>query len=192
MSTFTYEEIRAHLDRFVEANRLAGEKGAGWDKMASFYTEDAIYSWNTGPNEEFVARGRDQLRKWAFGTEMAGLEGWRYPYIRTLIDPEKGEVVVFWRQQAPVNDPMTNQPYEVSGTGGSWFRYAGNGEWGWQRDWFDLGNAGACFLKMAERGVLSDTMKERLEAGMKGEVALGHVPAADFNWLNTVVNLEDI
>ena len=41
---------------------------------------------------EFVARGREQIRDWVFGTEMAGLEQWTYPYVRTLIDDQKGEV----------------------------------------------------------------------------------------------------
>lgn len=191
MAKFSYEEIREHLDKWVEANRSAGEKGEGWDKLYQFYTEDALYSWNYGPNTEFVARGHQQLRDWAFGTEMAGLDGWRYPYIRTIIDPEKGEVVVFWRQQAPTNDPQTGKPYEIVGTGGSWFRYAGNGKWAWQRDWFDLGNAADCFMKMMQNNDLNDTMIKRMEA-QAGGTPPGWVKLEDFNWLETVLDPEDM
>ena len=192
MSTYTYEEIRAHLERFVEANRVSGEKGEGWDKMSEFYTEDAMYSWNCGTEEEFVARGRKEIQEWAFGLEMAGLDGWRYPYVRTLIDPEKGEVVVFWRQQSPQIDPATGKPYEILGTGGSWFRYGGNGQWSWQRDWFDIGNAGVCFLTMAENNHLNETMLKRLEEGASGKLAPGHVKMSEFNWLDTVSDPEDM
>ncbi len=191
MAKFTYEEIKQHLDKWVEANRKAGEKGEGWQDMYKFYTEDALYSWNYGPDYEFVARGHEQLRDWAFGTEMAGLDGWRYPYIRTLIDPEKGEVVVFWRQQAPENDPDTGKPYEILGTGGSWFRYAGDGKWAWQRDWFDLGNASNCFIKMMENKHLSDGMLERMERQAQG-LPPGWVPLQSFDWLATIESPDDM
>lgn len=191
MAKFTYEEMKGHLDKWVEANRLAGEKSEGWHKMADFYTEDALYTWNYGPDFEFVAHGREQLREWAYGTEMAGLDGWRYPYIRTLIDPEKGEIVVFWRQQAPETNPETGKPYEVLGTGGSWFRYAGNGQWSWQRDWFDLGNASSCFIKMIENKHLSDDMLARMERQGQG-LPPGWVKLQDFDWLATIESPEDM
>ena len=192
MAKFSYEEMKNMLDKWVEANRVAGECGEGWGKMADFYTEDALYSWNYGPNDEFAARGREQIRDWAFGTEMEGLDGWRYPYIRTLIDPEKGEIVVFWRQQAPVVNPQTGEKYEIMGTGGSWFRYAGNDQWSWQRDWFDLGNATDCFFKMIEKEHLSETMVKRIERQAAGEPQPGWVKLADFNWLETIESPEDM
>lgn len=191
MAKFTYEEMKQHLDNWVEANRRSGEQGLGWDEMYKFYTEDALYSWNYGPGHEFVARGHEQLRDWAFGTEMDGLEGWRYPYVRTLIDPEKGEIVVFWRQQAPENNPDTGKPYEIMGTGGSWFRYAGDGKWSWQRDWFDLGNATDCFVKMSKNNHLSDAMLRRMERQATGSPP-GWVRLEAFDWLATVENPDDI
>ena len=68
--------------------------------MSQFYTEDAIYSWNNGSKWEFAARGRQEIHDRVFGTEMAGLEHWVYPYVRTLIDDQKGEVMGLWRQIA--------------------------------------------------------------------------------------------
>ena len=85
MARFPRDEIQEMVDRWVAANDEAGESG-DWSKMSSFYTEEAIYSWNNGPKWEFVARGREQIHDWVFGTEMSGLDRWTYPYVRRLID----------------------------------------------------------------------------------------------------------
>ena len=55
------------------------------------------------------------------------------------------------------------QPYEIGGTGGSWFRYQGNYQWAWQRDFFDHINAGQVFKLMAKQGKLTPKMIERLQ-----------------------------
>ena len=105
MPAFPRAELEDMVNRWVEANNEAGRTG-DWSKMPDFYTEDALYSWNNGPKWEFVARGREQIREWAFGSEMSGLEHWTYPYVRRLIDDQKGEFLGIWRQVAPVNDPL--------------------------------------------------------------------------------------
>ena len=65
------------------------------------------------------------------------------PTRRSSIDDAKGHVVGFWRQIADATrDDGTS--YEVAGIGGSWFRYGGDQQWAWQRDWFDYGNAARC------------------------------------------------
>jgi hypothetical protein len=46
--------------------------------------------------------------------------------------------------------------------------------WAWQRDFYDVTNAGATFLAMMQAGVLSDGMRERIEGAMRGERAPGH------------------
>ncbi len=183
MPAFPREEIEEMVRRWVAANNQSGRSG-DWSKMSAFYTEDAIYSWNVGPNWEFVARGRKQIHEWAFGSEMSGLEKWTYPYVRTLIDDQKGEFIGIWRQVAPVNDPE-GVPYEIQGTGGSWFRYAGDFKWGWQRDFFDHGNAGAVFAVMARNGQLTDRMQERMKRGSKMP---GWSPRTEFDWFSTLVD----
>ena len=134
MTAFPRTELEEMLRRWVAANDEAGRTG-DWSPMGDFYTEDALYTWNNGPGWEFAARGRQEITDWVFGTEMAGLEHWTYPYVRTLIDDEKGEILGVWRQLAPDRGP-DGAPYEIAGTGGSWFRYAGNFRWSWQRDFF--------------------------------------------------------
>ena len=176
MPAFPRAEMEEMMRRWLAANERA-EAARDWKPMADFYTEDAEYAWNLGPSEDFVARGRQQIRDWVLGTEMEGLEGWTYPYERVLIDERQGEVVAFWRQVAPVKRP-DGRPYEVRGLGGSWFRYAGGYLWGWQRDFFDVGNATALFIELIQAGKLSPTMQQRIERVMAGEVMPGHVKVA--------------
>ena len=59
--------------------------------------------------------------------------------------------------------------------GGSYFRYGGNYQWSWQRDFFDFGNAMACFMEMIQAGKLGAGMQARIERIMGGEVPPGHV-----------------
>jgi ketosteroid isomerase-like protein len=183
MPGFARDELESMVKRFVDANDEAGQSGQ-WSKMADFYTEDAVYTWNNGPGFEFVARGRDQIRDWVFGTEMEGLEHWTYPYVRTLIDDQKGEVLGLWRQIAPVSDP-DGKPYEIAGTGGSWFRYGGNGQWCWQRDFFDHHNVGDVLIQMARNQQLTPALAERMKKGSKMP---GWVERKTYDWYSEIVD----
>jgi hypothetical protein len=116
-----------------------------------------------------MAVGREEIRTLALGTEMAGLDGWQYPYEEILIDEAKGMVVGFWRQIADATR-ADGTHYEIAGIGGSWFRYGGDFQWSWQRDWFDFGNAAALFMEMMTDGTLSDGMTKRMERSMAGSL----------------------
>ena len=186
MPAFPRTELEEMMRRFVAVNDAAGRSG-DWQQLAPFYTEDAIYTWNNGPKYEFVARGRDEIRQFVLGTEMAGLDKWSYPYVRTLIDDQKGEVIGIWRQVAPL-EGADGRPTEVAGTGGSWFRYAGNWQWCWQRDFFDHHNTGVVFMELLQQGKLSQAMTERLS---KGSRMPGWVKRATFDWYATIADRED-
>ncbi len=186
MPAFPRAELEEMVRRWLAANEAAGRSG-DWSRMPDFYTEDAVYTWNNGPKWEFVARGREQIREWAFGSEMEGLEQWTYPYVRTLIDEAKGEVIGIWRQLAPVEGPE-GRPYEIAGTGGSWFRYAGDYKWCWQRDWFDPGCVGAVFGELARDQRLSAKMLERMQKGSKMP---GWTRVTEFDWYSTIADRED-
>jgi hypothetical protein len=185
MAKFPREELEEMTRRFVAGSDESGRTG-DWSKMSAFYTEDALYTWNNGAKWEFVANGRQQIHDWVYGTEMAGLEHWVYPYVRTLIDDEKGEVLGIWRQVAPEKDPE-GKSYEIAGVGGSWFRYAGNYQWSWQRDFFDHINAGTVFGAMAQNGQLTPAMQERMKRGSKMP---GWVKREDFDWYDTIEDRE--
>lgn len=173
MPAFPRAEMEEMVRRWLKANEDA-EAAGDWKPMAEFYTKDAEYTWNLGPNEDFVAKGRDQIRDWCLGTEMEGLEGWEYPYDKVLIDEKQGEIVAFWRQVAP-GKRADGTKYEARGIGGSWFRYAGNYQWGWQKDFFDFGNVMQLFMELIQDGKLSAGMQKRIDLVIAGELAPGHV-----------------
>jgi hypothetical protein len=171
---FTYEELEQTMNAWLDANRRAEAAGDWISTLGPFYTDDAVYRWNIGPNEEFEARGRREIEDVAIGYQMKGFEGWEYPYERLLIDERLGEVVAFWRQVAPVKRP-DGSDYEVAGVGGSWFRYAGDGKFCEQRDFFDLGNVFALFAELAADGHLNPVIAEKVRTKVSSKTLLrGH------------------
>jgi hypothetical protein len=174
MPSFPRAELEEMMQRWLDINRRC-EETLDWRPMADFYTEDATYGWNVGPNDEFMTVGREEIREIALGLEMAGLGGWTYPYQHVLIDDAQGEILGFWKQIADATKPDGSH-YEIAGLGGSWFRYAGNYQWSWQRDFFDVGNATATFIAMMQADALSDGMRLRLERATSGTRQPGHYP----------------
>lgn len=174
-SPYPREELEEMAERWLEANRVAEETGDWVNTLGALYHDDAVYRWNIGPNEEFVAEGIQQIRDNALGVQMAGFEGWQYPYDRFLIDDKKGELVGFWRQVAPVTRP-DGTPIEVAGVGGSWFRYGGDFKWSWQRDFFDLGNVFSVLSEVAAVGGLSEPIKSKIHTMARGKKLAGHIP----------------
>jgi hypothetical protein len=175
MGGFPREELEEMWQRWLDANATA-EKERDWAPLADFYAPDATYGWMFQPDEHFMAMGREEIRSWALGTEMAGLGGWTYPYQATVIDEVAGMVVGFWRQISDAVDE-DGEPFEVHGIGGSWFGYGGDRQWAWQRDWFDLNSAAHTFLSMAEAGKASEGLLERM--GLHGPSQPGHYRRAD-------------
>ncbi|WP_069160828.1 hypothetical protein [Nocardia altamirensis] len=174
---------RAELDemirRWVLANQRCEAQG-DWTPLAEMYTEDATYGWNYGPTQEFMALGRDEIRELALGQEMQGLDGWTYPYQEFVIDDRSGTVIGFWKQVSEVKR-SDGQPYSPEGIGGSWFRYAGEFQWSWQRDFFDFGNVSHMFMAMISAQALSDGMRQRMERAIAGPLPgwypIGQAPA---------------
>src|SRR3546814_11832185 len=69
------------------------------------------------PDEHFMAVGREQIRDWAIGIEMDGLDGWHYDYVCTMIDETKALVLGFWKQRAGFIDDNTGKEFEKLGLG---------------------------------------------------------------------------
>lgn len=174
MPEYPREELEEMMVRWLAANQQAEAEG-NWKSLGALYTEDAEYGWNMGPNREFIARGRKEIEDWALGAHMEGFEKWRYPYGRVLIDEKQGEVIGIWRQVAPVKREDGSE-YEVAGVGGSWFRYGGNFQWCWQRDFFDLGNVKSMFMELAADGKLEPSVKRRLGRLARGQKLPGVFP----------------
>jgi hypothetical protein len=172
MPSLEREQLEDFVERWLEANREA-ERTGDWRILADFYTDDATYGWNIGPKEDVMCVGIDEIRDIALGQEMEGLEGWRYPYQRVLIDDKIGEVVGFWKQVATDADGIKQ---EVYGIGGSWFRLNADAKIEWQRDFFDFGHVSALYMDLIKAGKLSEGMQKRIERGMSGEKVPGYYP----------------
>lgn len=158
---------RARMERFwadwLAINRDA-ERRNDWSILADSYAEDATYGWMYTPDEHFMAVGREEIRRYALGTEMAGLDGWHYDYVATVMDETNGMVVGFWRQRAGIEDDQGKE-YEILGIGGSWFGLVDTGEGvriAWQRDWFDLGSTATTFLEIAGSGKAPKPLLDRM------------------------------
>ena len=97
MNGFDRAELDEMVHRWIETNR-ACETAGNWKPLADFFTEDGTYGWNYGPRNDFMAVGREEIRTLAFGQEMDGLEGWRYPYQEVVVDDRTGNIVGLWKQ----------------------------------------------------------------------------------------------
>lgn len=166
-SSFTRAELDDMMQRWLAAN-VAAEQAGNWSALADFYTTDAVYSWNMGPNREFQATGRDEIRRLALGWFMQGFEEWKYPYHDVIIDEQKGAVVAFYHQVAPAKRADGSE-YRVAGLSGSRFQYAGNYQWKWQKDFFDMGNVMALTMELAGAGGLNDGIKEKMRNHVQGK-----------------------
>lgn len=175
MPAYPRAEMEHLVERWLHANEQA-EKTGDWRPLADFYTADATYGWNIGPKEDVMCVGVDEIRDIALGQEMEGLHGWRYPYQKILIDDRQGELVGFWRQVASDSAGNTRQVY---GIGGSWFRYAGDGRFDWQRDFFDFGHVSVLYAELLKAGELSDGMQKRIERAVSGQQIPGYYPIGE-------------
>src|SRR4051794_24661661 len=117
------EELEEMWQRWLDTNKQC-EANRDWRPLADMYAVDATYGWNSGPNDEFMAMGREEIRNYALGLEMHGLEGWTYPYQAVLIDDRQGMLLGLWKQVSEARRD-DGSAYEVAGLGGSWFGYAG-------------------------------------------------------------------
>ena len=90
MSDLSRAEIDEFWESWLDANREA-ERSRDWSMLAEWYAEDASYGWMYSPDEHFMAVGRDQIRDWAIGIEMEGLDGWHYDYQATVVDEKTGD-----------------------------------------------------------------------------------------------------
>ena len=170
MASFERAQLEDWVQRWLQVNRDA-EAAGDWKPLADFYSEDATYGWNIGPKEDVMCVGVQEIREIALGLEMAGLEGWKYPYQKVIIDDKQGEIVGV----ADGTGESTEQ-YEIYGIGGSWFRLNADLKVEWQRDFFDFGHVQKLYLDLMTNGKLSKGMQERIERSLAGEKLPGYYP----------------
>ena len=166
----TRAEIEEFWDSWLAINREA-ERTGDWRVMAEWYAEDATYGWMYSPDEHFMAVGRDQIRDWAIGIEMDGLDGWHYDYQAAVIDEQKAMIVGFWKQKSGILDDE-GQEYEILGLGGSWFgverQASGEVMIAWQRDWFDMPSTAHTFMEILKANKAPETLLKRMSVAGHG------------------------
>ncbi|WP_209021785.1 nuclear transport factor 2 family protein [Nocardioides sp. 503] len=186
-NALTRAEIEEFWETWLEVNREA-ERIGDWRIMADWYAEDATYGWMYSVDEHFMAVGREQIRDYAIGIEMDGLDGWHYDYQCTMIDEAKSMVLGFWKQRSGITNDATGQEYEILGIGGSWFgveRQVGGADDGqikfaWQRDWFDMPSTAHTFVEIIKAGKAPDTLLKRMSVSgldVPGHYRLQDIPA---------------
>ena len=174
MPAYPRAELEEMVERWLQANRDA-EAAGDWKPMAELYTPDATYGWNYGPDTDFMAVGRERDPR-------AGPRR-RDGRPRRLAVPVPGDP--HRRGQGPGRrlleagrrrHPCRRPPLRGGRHRRQWFRYGGDLQWSWQRDWFDFGNAAALFMEMMSDGKLSDGMTARMHRSMKADRP-GYYPA---------------
>ena len=171
----TRSEIEEFWESWLDINRQA-EKSGDWRVMAEWYAEDTSYGWMYAPDEHFMAVGRDQVRDWAIGIEMDGLDGWHYDYVCTMIDEQKQMILGFWKQRSGIINDETGEEYEILGLGGSWFgveRQTSGPDEGlikiaWQRDFFDLPSTAHTFMEIVSANKAPETLLKRMSVAGHG------------------------
>ncbi|MCW2799291.1 MAG: hypothetical protein JWQ70_763 [Aeromicrobium sp.] len=170
MSDLTRAEIQEFWDSWLDTNREA-ERTGDWRTLADHYAEDATYGWMYSPDEHFMAVGRDQIRDWAIGIEMDGLDGWRYDYQASVIDEQKAMIVGFWKQKSGILDD-SGVEFEILGLGGSWIgverQTTGEVMIAWQRDWFDMPSTAHTFMEILAANKAPDTLLKRMSVAGHG------------------------
>jgi hypothetical protein len=167
--SLTRAEIEGFWETWLDVNRRVEATG-DWRPMAEWYAVDATYGWMYSVDEHFMAVGRDQIRDYAIGIEMDGLDGWHYDYQVTMIDETKNMVLGFWKQRSGIINDETGREYEILGIGGSWFgveRQVGGADDGlikfaWQRDWFDMPSTAHTFVEIIKADKAPDTLLKRM------------------------------
>jgi hypothetical protein len=171
MSGFDRAELENFWQEWLDASRAAQDSG-DWSALARWYAPDASYGWSCSPTDHFMATGRDEIRDWALGTEMHGYADWMYPYQASVIDERNGQIVGFWRQLSMFPDG-DGVPYEVPALACSWFQYAGDRQWAWQRDIFDVVTASSVVVRVIQDGKMSPDLDQHMQSLAAGTLP-GH------------------
>ena len=72
MSTYPREELDEMVKRWLEANERAEADNDWRTHLGPFYTDDCLYTWNLGPNDELEVHGRAAIEAGPIGEEMLG------------------------------------------------------------------------------------------------------------------------
>jgi len=123
------DEVQATVDRYIAVRDAVNRGEGGWEDLAQFFTDDAVFvdpAWGR-------VEGLDEMRRTVFGEAMRGLEDWQFPTEFSVIDGD--DVVVKWLQVLPGTRP-DGSPCVQSGY--STLVYAGDGKFCYEEDLLNM------------------------------------------------------
>jgi ketosteroid isomerase-like protein len=121
-------EILDLHERYLETRRRAERGEVGWDALAAFFTEDAVFidpAWGR-------VEGRDAIVRF-LSESMAGLEGWTFPQEWQMVEGDR--LVTRWMNRLPGARP-DGRFYEAPGI--SVITYAGGGRFSREEDLLNM------------------------------------------------------
>jgi ketosteroid isomerase-like protein len=122
------QEILEVHERYLETRRRAERGEVGWEALADFFTEDAVFvdpAWGR-------VEGRDAIVAF-LRDSMAGLEGWTFPQEWQMVEGDR--LVTRWMNRLPGHRP-DGSPFESPGF--SVIRYAGEGRFSREEDLLNM------------------------------------------------------
>jgi ketosteroid isomerase-like protein len=128
MSVYPEQEIRATYERYVQTRDRVDAGELGWDALAAFFTEDAVFidpAWGR-------VEGLPAIRKFLVES-MAGLEDWSFPHQWTMVQGNR--LVTMWMNRLAGRRPDGSY-YEAPGV--SILEYAGNGKFSFELDLLNM------------------------------------------------------
>ena len=144
MPAFSRDEIEAAFQEYEAAGRRAGDAG-DWSSWADHFTEDATY-W-----EHLYGHmnGREEIRAWITSTmsTFPGSEMPSFPSDWHVIDEENGRVVAYIQNR--MRDPGDGSIHQAANV--SILQYAGNGQWSYQEDIYNVDDFATMIKTWSER-----------------------------------------
>ncbi len=128
MADFPRAEIEATHDRYLQTRARVEAGELGWEALADFFTEDAIFidpAWGR-------VDGRDGIRRF-MQESMQGLDGWSFPHLWRVI--ERDRIVAAWWNRLP-GQRADGSHYEALGV--SMITYAGSGRFSREEDLLNM------------------------------------------------------
>jgi ketosteroid isomerase-like protein len=158
-----HEERVERVRRFIEANADA-ERRRDWTVLRDFYTEDAVYWYDTGAVET-RAEGPDEICRLVLVRDQLGWLNWTFPFEGFAVQGD--QAFTRWWNRGPGTRP-DGSPWQVPGM--SHLRFGPDGRFCEQMDLFDLGKLVQLMDEMPE-DLLLPVMRERQLPVMRKLVA---------------------
>ncbi|MFP8880481.1 MAG: nuclear transport factor 2 family protein [Myxococcota bacterium] len=132
MAEFSREEVIETYERYVEARHRVESGELGWDALAAFFSDDAVFidpAWGR-------VEGIDEIRKF-LAESMQGLDDWDFPHLWTMVDGNR--LLARWTNRLPGSRPDGSR-YEAPGY--SLMIYAGDGKFSYEEDLLNMTHIG--------------------------------------------------